>query len=91
MKKSNVAALAILLILGSPAYADKEQAARLSAQDRQNIIWAIRILADTKTLVKTENQCAQFDTDILDLLKQDGLLENGGVELNSICIDPVEK
>lgn len=90
MSKSGGTVLAILVMLSGYAYADKEQAARLSAQDRQNIIWAIRILADTKTLARAENQCAQFDKDILDLLKQDGLLEQGGVQLNSICIEPVK-
>ncbi|MBL7670303.1 MAG: hypothetical protein JNM39_07435 [Bdellovibrionaceae bacterium] len=83
---------AFLLILAGiiggefSALADVEQASKLTPLQKQQIAWAIKILADTKALTVKQNQCVQFDEDILSVLEAEGQIDRGGAQPDSICV-----
>lgn len=86
MKKSILLILAGLLGGNLPALADVQRAGKLTALQKQQIAWAIRILGDTKTLVSAQNQCVEFDEDILSVLDAEGHIERGGTHPATICV-----
>ena len=86
MKKSIFLILAGLLGGNITALADVQRAQKLTALEKQQIAWAIRILGDTKTLVSSQNQCAEFDEDILSVLEAEGYIERGGTHPTTICV-----
>lgn len=83
---------AILLILAGifggklTAFADVERAKKLTPLQKQQIAWAIKVLADTKTISVNQNQCLEFDMDILSVLESQGRIERGGAETDTICV-----
>lgn len=91
MKKTVLLILAGIIGGEFSALADVERASKLTPLQRQQIAWAIKILSDTKTLSVNQNQCVQFDEDILSILEADGQIENGGTQPNTICVGPVTK
>ena len=86
MKKSTLLILAGLLGGNPTAIADVQRAQKLTAMEKQQIAWAIRILEDTKTLVSSQNQCVEFDEDILGVLEAEGHIERGGTHPTAICV-----
>ena len=86
MKKAIIIILAGLIGVEFNAFADAEQAKKLTPLQKVQIAWAIRILGDTKTMVSTQNQCAEFDEDILSVLEAEGHIERGGTHPTTICV-----
>ena len=86
MKKAIIIILAGLIGVEFNAFADAEQAKKLTPLQKVQIAWAIRILGDTKTMVSTQNQCAEFDEDILSVLEAEGHIERGGAHPTTICV-----
>jgi predicted extracellular nuclease len=72
MKKSILLILAGLLGGNLTALADVQNAQKLTALEKQQIAWAIRIL--------------QFDEDILSVLEAEGHIERGGTHPTTICV-----
>lgn len=83
---------AILLILAGivggkvTAFADGERAKKLTPLQKQQIAWAMKVLADNKALSVSQNQCLEFDMDILSVLESQGHIERGGSETDTICV-----
>lgn len=86
MKKAILLILAGLLGGNLTALADIQRAQKLTTLEKQQIAWAIRILGNTKTLVSSQNQCVQFDEDILSVLEAEGHIERGGTHPTTICV-----
>jgi len=86
MKKAIIIILAGLIGVEFNAFADAEQAKKLTPLQKIQIAWAIRILGDTKTLVSSQNQCVEFDEDILSVLEAEGHIERGGTHPTTICV-----
>ena len=86
MKKVIIIILAGLIGVEFNAIADAEQAKKLTPLQKVQIAWAIKILGDTKTLVSSQNQCVEFDEDILSVLEAEGHIERGGVHPTTICV-----
>jgi hypothetical protein len=86
MKKAIIIILAGLIGVEFNAFADTEQAKKLTPLQKSQIAWAIRILGDTKTLVSSQNQCVEFDEDILSVLEAEGHIERGGTHPTTICV-----
>ncbi len=86
MKKTIFIALAALIGVELSAFADTEQAKKLSPLQKAQIAWAIKILGDTKTLTTNQNQCVQFDQDVLNTLQEQGQIQQGGAQPNVICV-----
>ena len=90
MKKTLLFIFAGIIGVEFSALADVQQASKLTPLQKQQIAWAIKILGDTKTLVINENQCVQFDQDILSVLESEGHIEHGEAQPNTICIGPAQ-
>lgn len=86
MKKTIIIILAGLIGVEFNAFADTEHANKLTPLQKVQIAWAIRILGETKTLVSSQNQCVEFDEDILSVLEAGGHIEHGGAYPSSICV-----
>lgn len=86
MKKAIIIILAGLIGVEFNAFADAEQAKNLTPLQKVQIAWAIRILGDTKTLVSSQNQCVEFDEDILSALEAEGHIERGRTHPTTICV-----
>lgn len=86
MKKSVLIIMAALIGVEFNAFADAEQAKKLTPLQKVQIAWAIRILGETKTLTVNQNQCVEFDQDILSVLEAEGHIESGGAHPTSICV-----
>ncbi len=68
------------------ALGDAEQAKKLTPLQKVQIAWAIKILGETKTLSVNQNQCVQFDQDILNVLEAEGHVQPGGAQPTTICV-----
>jgi hypothetical protein len=90
MRKTLLFIFAGIIGVEFAALADVRQASKLTPLQKQQIAWAIKILGDTKTLVINENQCVQFDQDILSVLESEGHIEHGEAQPNTICIGPAK-
>lgn len=86
MKKIVLIIIAALVGVNINALADSEQAKKLTPLQKAQIAWAIRILGTTKTLTINQNQCAEFDQDILSILEAEGHIQRGGAQPNAICV-----
>lgn len=86
MKKTVLIITAALIGVNLNALADVEQAKKLTPLQKVQIAWAIRILGETKTLTINQNQCVEFDQDILNVLEAEGHVQPGGAQPTSICV-----
>lgn len=86
MKKAVLVILAGIIGVEFSALADTERASKLTPLQKQQIAWAIKILGDTKTLTLNQNQCVQFDEDILSVLEAEGQIQRGGTQTDTICV-----
>lgn len=86
MKKTILIVTAALIGVNLNALADAEQAKKLTPLQKVQIAWAIRILGETKTLTVNQNQCVQFDQDILSVLEAEGHIQPGGAQPTAICV-----
>jgi len=86
MKKTILIALAALIGVKLSAFADTEQAKKLTPLQKAQIAWAIRILGESKALTVTQNQCVQLDQDILSVLEEEKQIKQGGAQPNVICV-----
>lgn len=88
MKKTTVILLMGLLAMNTQVYADPRKAEKLTPLQKSRISWAIKILVASKTIDSPYNQCVQFDQDILSVLESEGLIQNGTVQPQTICVSP---
>lgn len=86
MKKTILIVVAALIGVNVAAFADAEQAKKLTPLQKAQIAWAIRILGETKTLTINQNQCVEFDQDILNVLESEGHIQSGGAHPTTICV-----
>lgn len=86
MKKKLLIFTAALMGLNLNALADAEQAKKLTPLQKVQIAWAIKILGETKTLSVNQNQCVQFDQDILNVLEAEGHVQPGSAQPTTICV-----
>lgn len=86
MKKTILAILAGMVGLNVTALADVEQVKKLTPLQKHQIAWAIRILGSTKTLTVNQNQCVQFDQDILSVLESEGRIDHGTTDPDTVCL-----
>jgi len=86
MKKTILIVTAALIGVNLNALADAEQANKLTPLQKTQIAWALKILGETKTLTVNQNQCVEFDQDILSVLEAEGHLEQGGAHPTTICV-----
>lgn len=86
MKKTILIVVAALIGVNITAIADAEQAKKLTPLQKAQIAWAIRILGETKTITLNQNQCIEFDQDILNVLEAEGHIQSGGAQPSSICV-----
>lgn len=68
------------------AFADVEQAKKLSPLQRAQISWALKIISETKTVSMSENQCLKVDDDILSILEAGGHIERASAQPNVVCV-----
>lgn len=86
MKKTILIVVAALIGVNITAFADAEQAKKLTPLQKAQIAWAIKILGETKTLTINQNQCVEFDQDILSVLEAEGHIQPGGTHPTTICV-----
>tara|TARA_B110001454_G_C12723306_1_gene436434 strand:+ start:41545 stop:41820 length:276 start_codon:yes stop_codon:yes gene_type:complete len=86
MKKTILAIFAGMVGINVTALADVDQAKKLTPLQKQQIAWAIRILGSTKTLTANQNQCVQFDHDILSVLESEGRIDRGTTDPDTVCL-----
>lgn len=86
MKKTVLIFAAALVGININALADAEQAKKLTPLQKAQISWAIKILGETKTLTINQNQCIDFDQDILTLLEVEGHIQPGSAQPTAICV-----
>ena len=86
MKKKLLIFVTALMGLNLNALADGEQAKKLTPLQKVQIAWAIKILGETKALTVNQNQCVQFDQDILNVLEAEGHVQPGGAQPTTICV-----
>ena len=86
MKKQLLVIVAALIGVNFKALADIEQAKNLTPLQKSQIAWAIEILGETKTLSVNQNQCVQFDEDILSVLEAEGHIQRSSVKPMTICV-----
>lgn len=91
MRKTLLLIFAGIIGVEFTALADADRASKLTPLQKSQIAWAIKILGDTKALTVNQNQCVEFDQDILNVLESEGHIEQGGVQPNTICIGPASK
>lgn len=80
--------LLLLAALTQPmsAFGDTQPQKTFTTDQKQLIAAAIKILADSGTLRADANKCAQFDGDLIDDLKKNGLLTIEDSENGSVCV-----
>ncbi len=81
----------VMLFTDKTAFADPSKVASLTIEQKREIAWAIRVLAETKVVSRDQNMCAQFDQDIIEELFRLGLLNKGESIMRSICIGTYTK
>ena len=70
------------------AQADMTRARSLTPAQKQQIAEAIKILSNSKAISKSQyqNQCVQFDPDILKTLESEGHLQYDSSQAGVVCI-----
>lgn len=90
MKCKILVFISAMMLTSQIAFADPANAARLSAEQKREIAWAIHVLAQTHALYRDKNSCGKFDSDIIQELIKEGLLSPDDSAVMSICIGATE-
>lgn len=68
------------------ARADIASAKRLSLAQKQQIASAIRVLSESKAISQKQNQCVEFDPDLLRILQSEGHLQREWARPSVVCV-----
>lgn len=69
------------------ARGDIAKAKNLSHEQKQQIAAAIKVLSYSKAIAKNQNQCVQFDPDLLKVLQSEGHLQQDWSSPSIVCAD----
>lgn len=81
-----VITLILLLTVNSGYGETTHQEETLSVEERQQVAWAIEVLAKYKVLTSNEVNCIEVKTSLIEKLQNEGLLKKGNTPMMSICI-----
>lgn len=77
----------ILLLMVNSSYGETtHQEEPLSIEERQQVAWALEVLAKYKVLTSNEVNCIEVKTNLIEKLQNEGLLKKGNTPMMSICI-----
>lgn len=61
----------------------------LTDREKEQIVWALKVLVRTKTINLDEKRCEKVDCSVLDLLQSEGLIQESDLTTQAICVVPI--
>lgn len=87
MKKITVLLILTVMVGLNEANAEEIYQQKLSALEKQQLAWAISILAQAGALQKDEKSSLQISPDLIEMLRRENLLSKDNSQISSICPD----
>lgn len=87
MKKAHILLVLVLLVGLNDAKAEEIQQQRDLKLEKQQLAWAISILAQAGALKQDQDSKVHINPDLIEMLKRENLLSKDGAETSSVCPD----
>ncbi len=97
MKKTNMTALLLLLMLSNPAQAEEcentENPNQIDTRvyDKETVKQALMVLLQSRALTVQPAKGLKINRDLIEELRREGVIQTVPMREGSICVDPIAK